>query len=47
MVMKDVAISPRELVVQQDVGMEEGKGLMMLLPNLSMRTLLKSGLKTK
>ena len=47
MFMKVVAISRREEVVQQDVGMEEGKGLMMLLPNLSMRILLKSGLKTK
>ena len=34
MFVKDVAISRREVVVQQDVGMEEGKGLMMLLPNL-------------
>ncbi len=47
MFVKDVAISRREEVVQQDVGMEEGNGLMMLLPNLSMRILLKSGLKTK
>jgi hypothetical protein len=34
MFVKDVAISRREVVVQQDVGMEEGKGLMMLSPNL-------------
>jgi hypothetical protein len=34
MVVRDVAISRREVVVQQDVGMEEGKGLMMLSPNL-------------